>query len=97
LVVSDQIIYIDARRERAIELVKSLPGVVGFGCEREDLARCLCTGLDCQPFSIWSALGKRFDNIVVLTEDGYDRERNDVVKQLQCRLSGPDGKVFVVA
>lgn len=88
-------------RSAGIALARSLPGDVGVACMNADLAHAIADKYSVTAFSIWSSLGKRFDNIVVLYESDDMTEEQELVareaaKNLMARLSGPDGKVYVV-
>jgi len=97
---------IDGRRTVAVWLVrsKSLQGSVGIACLTADLAKSVANEVEeaeVEGFSLWSSLGKRFDNIVVyIHDDRMSTEERagvaDEIENLVARLSGPDGKVYVV-
>lgn len=100
---------IDGRRTVAIGMVrsKSLQGSVGIACLTADLAKSVADEVEeaeeaeVEGFSLWSSLGKRFDNIVVYIHDDRmgTEERAGVAEEIEnlvARLSGPDGKVYVV-
>lgn len=85
-------------RSAGIALARTLPGNVGVACMGPDLAHAIADEYAVTAFSIWSSLGKRFDNIVVLYEPkgGEEESTLEAARNLVTRLSGPDGKVYLV-
>jgi len=88
-------------RTAGVALARSLPGDVGVACLTVDLADAIAEKYNVTTFSVWVSLGKRFDNIVMLYEDiGMDENETvatwKAVENLVTRLSGPDGKVYIV-
>lgn len=98
---------IDGRRTIAVGMARSRLryGNVGIACLTANLAKSVANETDeagVEGFSLWSSIGKRFDNIVVYIHDDCisTEERKCVVEQIEnlvARLSGPNGKVCVVA
>ena len=94
---------IDGRRTVAVGLAisKSLKGSVGIACLTADLANSVAREAEVEGFSLWSATGKRFDNIVVyIHSDRVEANEKlraiDAMENLVARLSGPNGKVYCV-
>ena len=93
--------FVSGVRTAGIVLARSLPGDVGVACMTAELAREIADKYNVTTFSLWCSLGKRFDNIVMLYEGETLNEDNDLeaakaTRNLASRLSGPDGKVYVV-